>query len=102
MTSRKVYLGSLRRWTARQNPGYHERTLMMKRCGKKCFLGSQKTFPICSRGTCKINRAGVQSAYIRARELTRRARDKTILKRGKSYYYAVAKKARMILQNEKS
>lgn len=98
MTS-KSYLGSLRKWT-RTNPGYYERTVMLKKCGKKCFLGSQKTFPICARGTCKVSRAGVQSAYIRAREMVRRSREKTISKHGKSYYYEVAKKARNLLYNK--
>jgi len=44
------------------------RTRMMKRCGKKCFLGPNKSFPICNKGTCKINSKGVYSAYIRARQ----------------------------------
>ena len=51
-----------------QQPGKHQRTLMMKKCGKKCFLGPNKTFPICSKNTCKVNKNGVQAAYIRARE----------------------------------
>ena len=52
-------------WNA---PGTHERTLMLKRCGKKCFLGSKKSFPVCSRHTCKLNRQGVHAAYVRARQ----------------------------------
>lgn len=43
-----------------------ERNNMMKHCGKKCFLGTKKTFPICNKKTCKINRKGIQSAFIRA------------------------------------
>ena len=42
-----------------QQPGYHDRTVMMKKCGNKCFLGPKRTFPICRRNTCKINRKGV-------------------------------------------
>jgi hypothetical protein len=49
-------------------PGTHERTQMYKRCGKGCFLGTRKSFPICSRGTCKQNRYGILAAYIRAKE----------------------------------
>jgi len=45
----------LKNWS-KQQPGYHERTVMMQRCGNKCFLGPRKTFPICSRNTCKRNR----------------------------------------------
>ena len=52
------------------NPGAHDRTVMLHKCGKKCFLGPNKTFPICSKNTCKINRKGVYAAYVRAREYT--------------------------------
>ena len=41
---------------------------MLEQCGKKCFLGPKKTFPICNKKTCKINRKGVYAAYIRAKE----------------------------------
>jgi hypothetical protein len=51
-----------------QKPGYHQRTLMLKRCGTKCFLGPKKTFPICKKNTCKISPQGIYSAYIRARQ----------------------------------
>ena len=27
---------------SREKPGYHQKTVMLKRCGKKCFLGSKK------------------------------------------------------------
>ena len=39
----------------RENPGTHQRTLMLKRCGPKCFLGPNKSFPICKKNTCKIS-----------------------------------------------
>ena len=57
----------MRNWS-KQQPGTHERTVMMKSCGKKCFLGPNKTFPICAKGTCKVNRKGVYAAYVRAKE----------------------------------
>ena len=57
----------LRGWK-KKSPGYHDRTVMLKRCGRRCFLGPKKSFPICSRNTCKVNRKGVYAAYIRARE----------------------------------
>jgi hypothetical protein len=41
---------------------------MLKRCGKKCFLGPEKSFPICKKNTCKVSSKGVYSAYIRARQ----------------------------------
>uniref|UniRef100_A0A6C0KPP1 Uncharacterized protein n=1 Tax=viral metagenome TaxID=1070528 RepID=A0A6C0KPP1_9ZZZZ len=57
----------LRGWS-KAKPGFHEKTIMMSKCGKKCFLGPNKSFPICTKNTCKVNRKGVYSAYIRARE----------------------------------
>ena len=61
------HVSYLKGWS-KQQPRYHERTLMLKRCGKKCFLGPKKSFPICTKNTCKINKKGVYSAYIRANE----------------------------------
>ena len=49
-------------------PSFHQRTLMMKKCGKKCFLGTNKSFPICRKNTCKISKAGIYAAYIRSRQ----------------------------------
>ena len=57
----------IKNWS-RQQPSFHERTMMLKKCGKKCFLGPKKSFPICTRRTCKINRKGVYAAYMRANE----------------------------------
>lgn len=53
-------------------PGYHQRTTMLKKCGKKCFLGPGKSYPICKKNTCKINSKGVYSAFIRARQFHQR------------------------------
>lgn len=61
---RGVYLKG---WSKEQ-PNYHQRTIMMQKCGKKCFLGPNKTFPICTKNTCKINHKGLHAAYIRSRE----------------------------------
>jgi hypothetical protein len=52
----------------KEKPGRHERTMMLKKCGKKCFLGPNKSFPICKKNTCKVSKKGVYSAYIRARQ----------------------------------
>ena len=52
----------------KEKPGTHQRTVMMKKCGKKCFLGPKKSFPICKKNTCKVSSKGVYSAYIRARQ----------------------------------
>lgn len=41
---------------------------MCKKCGKKCFLGPNMSFPICARKTCRVNSRGVHAAYSRARQ----------------------------------
>ena len=67
----------------KEKPSTHERTVMLKQCGKRCFLGPNKSFPICTRKTCTINRKGVHAAYGRARQWK---------------YTTVAKKAKKLLQ----
>ena len=64
--------GSATRGWKSQKPGYHQRTVMLKRCGKKCFLGPGKSYPICTKNTCKVNPKGVYSAFIRSRQYHRR------------------------------
>ena len=51
-----------------EKPGYHQRTVMLRKCGKKCFLGTKKSFPICRKNTCKISSKGLYSAFIRSRQ----------------------------------
>lgn len=76
-------------WSGWSNvqPGYHEKTLMLKRCGKKCFLGKNKTFPICNKKTCKISKKGLYAAYIRSRQYRNRG----------AKYREIAKKSRKML-----
>lgn len=80
----------LKGWSEQQ-PTIHERTIMYETCGRPCFLGPNKTFPICTRNTCKRNRKGVYAAYIRAREY------KTI-SGNKSKYLRISSKARKMLK----
>jgi hypothetical protein len=54
-----------------EKPSIHQRTVMLKKCGKKCFLGPKKSFPICKKNTCKISKKGVYAAYVRARQYHR-------------------------------
>ena len=75
---------------SKQKPTTHQRTLMKNRCGKKCFLGPNKSFPICKKNTCKISRKGVYAAYVRAREYT------TI--KGTKKYKQIAKRAQRLLK----
>ena len=54
------------------SPSAKERTKMMSKCGKKCFLGPKKSFPICARNTCTINEKGTLAAFTRARQYRKR------------------------------
>lgn len=74
---------------SKQKPSIRQRTTMMKRCGKKCFLGPNKSFPICKKNTCKISKKGIYAAYVRAREYT------TI--KGSRKYKNISKKAYRML-----
>lgn len=60
--------GSATRGWKKDNPSHRQRTVMLRRCGKKCFLGPKKSYPICKKNTCKVSSNGVYSAYIRARQ----------------------------------
>ena len=87
----------LKGWSKEQ-PRFHQKTVMMKKCGKKCFLGPKKSFPICSKNTCKINRKGLHAAYARAREY------ETITKtnhRTTKKYRNIARKAYKMLYSKK-
>jgi hypothetical protein len=55
----------------RENPNQHQRTVMLKKCGKKCFLGTRKSFPICKKNTCTVSKKGVYAAYVRALQTKR-------------------------------
>lgn len=76
---------------AKQQPSAKQRKTMFKKCGKKCFLG-HKSFPICTKNTCKINKKGVYSAYIRAKEY------QSI--KGTRKYRDIANKAKRILKHK--
>jgi len=87
-------------WSKR-SPNTRQRTVMLKKCGRKCFLGPKKSFPICTKGTCKINPKGVYAAYVRARQW---GKPKTAYKTSKpSYgqqtYKKIATTAKRILKN---
>lgn len=80
---------------SKQQPGTHQRTVMMKKCGKKCFLGPNKSFPICTKNTCKTNKNGVHAAYVRAREYMTIKRKRSI--NDSSNYKKIADKAHRML-----
>ena len=79
----------LRGWKA-ASPTRRDRTIMMKKCGRRCFLGPNKSFPVCRRNTCKIDKRGIYAAYIRAREY------ETIKKTPK--YKRISAKARQLIK----
>jgi hypothetical protein len=73
---------------------------MLKKCGRKCFLGPNKSFPICSRGTCRINKKGVWAAYIRARQWggpRRKYKGKSRPTHRRNVYTRVARRAHALL-----
>jgi hypothetical protein len=97
----KQYRMSSRGWSRVSPKTVGERSALLAKCGRRCFLGSRKTFPVCARlGTesadCKIDRRGVAAAYSRAREwasITARKKRTSAHRR----YTAVARRARAIL-----
>ena len=70
--TRKNGRGSTTRGWKNKSSGYHQRTIMLKKCGRKCFLGPGKSYPICTKNTCKINPKGVYSAFIRSKQFYRK------------------------------
>ncbi len=59
------------------------RIKMYIKFGNKCFLGSRKlinkkypNFPICTKGTCTINKKGLYAAYIRAKQWSTKSKFK--------------------------
>jgi hypothetical protein len=97
-----------RKWSRVAPKRIGERSALLAKCGRRCFLGPAKSFPICMRlvsgssaTACKIDRRGVQAAYIRAREwasITARKKGSSA-KAARSHrrYTAIARKARKIL-----
>ena len=86
----------LKGWSKEQ-PSFKQRTTMLKKCGKKCFLGPKKTFPICTKNTCKINRKGLHAAFIRAREYETITKTKRM---NTKKYKDIARKAYRMLYNK--
>jgi len=72
-------------WNA---PKTHERTLMLKRCGRKCFLDAPR-YPICVRRTCRVSKRGVRAAYTRSRQM----HERKLSVKAKRILLSMAKKA---------
>ena len=73
----------------KEQPNSKQRTQMLKRCGKKCFLGTKKSFPICKKNTCTRSKKGIYAAYVRAREYQSRT--------GSKKYNSIVNKAKKLL-----
>jgi hypothetical protein len=79
------------------SPNKSERTTMVINCGKKCFLGPDKSFPICAKGTCKVNDKGVYAAYVRAKQWggsPEKYKGKSQPRLSKSTYQKIARRAK--------
>jgi hypothetical protein len=46
---------------------------------KHCFLGTKRSYPICTKGTNKVNQKGIWAAYVRARQY----KNKTVAQKAK-------------------
>ena len=73
-----------------------QRSTMYKKCGKKCFLGPNKSFPICKKHTCKRNNKGIWSAYLRAKQQESMTHTKT----QKRKYAKIANASRRLLNHK--
>jgi hypothetical protein len=91
--TRKNRRGSVTRGWKKEQPNDRQQTKMLQTCGKKCFLGPNKSFPICTKNTCKINKKGLYAAYIRAREYM------TI--KGTKKYTRISNKAKLLINKKK-
>ena len=83
------------------SPSAAQKTKMLKNCGRKCFLGPKKSFPICTKNTCKINKKGVYAAYIRARQWGKAKssyKGKTRPTHKRSVYTRIARRAKKLLR----
>lgn len=86
----------------KQAPHGHQRTVMLHNCGKRCFLGPKKSFPVCRKNTCKISKKGLYAAYVRARQWGKKRssyKGKTRPRLGRYTYKKVASTAKKMLRN---
>ena len=77
-----------------------QRREMYKKCGKHCFLGTKQSFPICKKNTCRRDKKGIWSAYIRARSCANPhsgCRTRANKSKSTQYYTNIANKAKRLL-----
>jgi len=84
------------------SPKGYQRTVMKRDCGKKCFLGPDKSFPVCAADTCDVNDKGLWAAYIRAKEWGKKPssyKGKARPRHRRSVYTRVARDAKRKLED---
>ena len=87
---------------SKEKPSTAQRTKMMRKCGKKCFLGPKKSFPVCKKNTCKVSSKGLWAAYVRAKEWGKKSssykgKARPSMKRG--VYSRVSRKSKKMLEH---
>ena len=84
-------------------PSAHQRTVMLRNCGHDpCFLGKDKSFPVCIKNTCNISEKGLWAAYVRAKQWGKTKsmyKGKTRPSMKRKEYLKVSKKAKSMLEN---
>ena len=98
----KKYRVSSSKWSRVAPKTVGDRSALLSKCGRRCFLGPGKTFPICARlgsGSrhCNVDRRGVVAAYSRARQWAAITARKKRTSAAHRRYTAVARRARVIL-----
>lgn len=82
------------------SPSAREKTIMKHKCGNKCFLGPNKSFPVCVKKTCRVSKKGAWAAFIRARAWGNKRktyRTKTKPRYQRKTYKKVERKAKQII-----
>lgn len=72
MTSKQRRKSPSNGWSKMAPKKGKDRNDMLKKCGSKCFLDPKnKKYPICAKGSCKVNKKGLHAAYSRSRQWNR-------------------------------
>ena len=82
-------------------PNTKQRKKLLDKCGKKCFLGPDLSFPICPKNSCKVNKKGLYAAYIRSRQWGKKSssyKGKSRPRRKQSVYNRISRKAKKLLR----
>ena len=64
-TRKNLGRGIATRGWKKEKPGYSQKTVMLRKCGRKCFLGPGKSFPICKKNTCRSTQNQQNNHWLR-------------------------------------